>query len=126
LLDLRQSRSEAADPRSRGRQREQLPGHAPRVPGRDSAVRRDAPVRADADEARRIPGRRDPRESSPAPLRRLEVRGAKPGRAVVDLLAVRWMMRRRLHYKIAEPACDLDADASGVAAPRQETREPSR
>jgi len=47
-------------------------------------------------------------------------------RAFVDLLAVRWMIRRRLHYKIAEPACDLDADASGVAAPGQETREPSR
>ena len=52
-------------------------------------------------------------------------------RAFVDLLAVRWMIRRRLRYKIAQQPCDLDAGESGTA-PRsqesrsQESREPSR
>src|SRR6266581_4477123 len=78
LLDARQSRADAADPRSRGGQRKQLPGHAPRVRGRHSPVRRHAPVRADTDEDRRVPRRRDSRESPSPAVRRVEVRREKP------------------------------------------------
>ncbi|OLB97341.1 MAG: hypothetical protein AUH30_10455 [Candidatus Rokubacteria bacterium 13_1_40CM_68_15] len=47
-------------------------------------------------------------------------------RAFIDLLAVRWMIRRRLRYRIAQRPCDLDADVSGAAARPQETREQPR
>ena len=47
-------------------------------------------------------------------------------RAFIDLLAVRWMIHRRLRYRIAQRPCDLDADVSGAAARPQETREQPR